>query len=165
MPSSKISLQAIKLKFILVFYFRPILAFYGEYTNLVFLQEYLIMEWKWYYTKLNARKSLLLSVWKVNFSVTDIFLWIWFDEMRKFWDIRRIRFKPWITYSKADIRYGDIETLLCRITFLKFYTISESSIHQPYTMGIKCHYMSGTECIIPNSNLLCESFSDFLCKS
>lgn len=44
MPSSKISLQTIKLKFILVFYFRPILAFYGEYTNLVFLQEYLIME-------------------------------------------------------------------------------------------------------------------------
>ena len=40
----KISLQANKLKFILVFYFRPILAFYGEYTNLVFLQEYLIME-------------------------------------------------------------------------------------------------------------------------
>ena len=40
----KISLQTNKLKFILVFYFRPILAFYGEYTNLVFLQEYLIME-------------------------------------------------------------------------------------------------------------------------
>ena len=164
MPSSKISLQAMKLKFILVFYFRPILAFYGEYTNLVFSQEYLIMEWKWYYTKLNARKSLLLSVWKVNFSVTDIFLWIWFDEMRKFWDIRRIRFKSWITYSKADIKCGDIAKTIVSNHFLEILH-NIRVFHQPYTMGIKCHYMSGTECIIPNSNLLCESFSDFLCKS